>query len=292
MRPCPTAYCNGAFVAVEKAALPLMDRGLLFGHAAYEVTAVFAGRAVDEAAHLARLERTLTGLALPMPLPAGEFAAIQAELIVRNGLEEGLVYLQVTAGAGETRDFAGPETFAPSLFAFCQEKSLIGAPARDGISAILVEETRWARRDLKTTQLVSQALAYRRAREQGAATAVFVEHGRVTEAASANVWMVDGEGRLTTRDLSPAILAGVTRAAVLESEAEVLEATFSPDALAGAREAFTSSAGALIVPLVELDGRPIGTGRPGPVTRRVQRAYYARLGADLADRAPWARQED
>ncbi|HAE26165.1 MAG TPA: D-alanine aminotransferase, partial [Hyphomonas adhaerens] len=152
--------------------------------------------------------------------------------------------------------------------------------------------TRWKRRDMKTVQLLSQALAYRAAREAGAETAFMIEDGLVTEAASANAWIVDAEGRLITRELSHSILPGITRAGVASllaaSGLEMVERAFTPEEAASAKEVFTTSSGAIVAPVVALDGKPIGDGKPGPVTRRIQRLYYEAMGADVAAVAPWA----
>ncbi len=285
-------YLDGEFLEADRAKVSIFDRGFLFGHAAYEVTAVYDGALIDWPGHAARLMRTLHGLEIAMTLSPERLQAMQTELLARNSCREGLVYLNVSAGAYGGRDFAGPDHLVAKVMAFVTAKGLIGAPARDGISAISRPDTRWMRRDLKTTQLLSQALAYRAAREADAVTAWMHEDGMVTEAASANAWIVTAQGELVTRALSVHILAGITRAAVLEGAADagasVSERTFSLSEVAGAREAFTTSAGALIVPVVRFDGQAIGDGRPGPVTRRIQRRYYERIGADVARAAPWA----
>lgn len=240
---------------------------------------------------MSRLGRTLAGIGIPDPLKGDGWGKVHRDLIDYNNLTEGLIYLQVTAGAYGLRDFAGPEEFEPTVFLYADARPLIGATARDGIRAIFLDDTRWKRRDMKTTQLLSQALAYRAARQAGADTAFMVEDGRVTEAASANAWIVDAEGQLVTRDLSPSILPGITRAGVLDllegSGLHLVERAFTPDEALGAKEAFTTSAGAMIAPVIAIDGQAIGTGKPGPVTRQVQRLYYQAMGADVASVAPW-----
>ncbi len=279
MACCPCVYLDGAFLPAAEARIPVFDRGFLFAHSAYEVTAVCGGRLVDLDAHIARLQRTLKGLELSIDLDAAALATLHAELVARNQLEEGVIYLQVTAGGDLGRDFAGPDHFQPRLFLFADARQLVDHRADAGIAAITLRDTRWARRDLKTTQLLSQALAYRTARAAGAETAILHEDGHVTEAASANVWVVDADGQLSTRDLSPAILGGVTRAAILDLKApDLIERSTPVDALLAAREVFLSSSGALILPVVEIDGVPIGDGLPGPVTRAVQSAYWDRIG--------------
>ncbi len=282
-------YLDGAFVRTEAARISPFDRGYLFAHAAYEVTAVFNGRLVDFGDHLARLGRTLAGIEI-LP-PEEDLVAVHQELLARNDLAEGLVYLQATAGNQGPRDFAGPEELYPSLFLFSTAMPLIGDKARDGIAAISLEDTRWKRRDMKTTQLLSQALAYRAARRAGATTAIMHEDGFVTEAASANAWIVTPDGTLVTRDLSRALLPGITRGSVLGllrgAGLAVEERAFTLDEMRGAAEAFTSSTGVVIAPVLSLDATPIGSGKPGPVTRAVQRLYYQHIGADPALRAPW-----
>tara|TARA_R110000751_G_scaffold152166_3_gene257141 strand:+ start:1810 stop:2694 length:885 start_codon:yes stop_codon:yes gene_type:complete len=291
MTICTTAYLNGAFCSAADARISPFDRGFLFAHAAYEVTAVYGGHLVDFGGHMSRLGRTLAGIGIPDPLKGDGWGKVHRDLIDYNNLTEGLIYLQVTAGAYGLRDFAGPEEFEPTVFLYADARPLIGATARDGIRAIFLDDTRWKRRDMKTTQLLSQALAYRAARQAGADTAFMVEDGRVTEAASANAWIVDAEGQLVTRDLSPSILPGITRAGVLDllegSGLHLVERAFTPDEALGAKEAFTTSAGAMIAPVIAIDGQAIGTGKPGPVTRQVQRLYYQAMGADVASVAPW-----
>ncbi|MFN4023318.1 MAG: aminotransferase class IV [Hyphomonas sp.] len=291
MTICPLVHLNGAILPLAEAHISPLDRGFLFAQAAYEVTAVYAGRFVDLEGHIARLSRTLQGIGILGPHGAEGWAALHRDLAARNALTEGLVYLQVTGGAYDARDFAGPEVFTPTVFAYADTKALIGPAARDGIRAVFVDDTRWKRRDMKTTQLLSQALAYRAAKEQGAETALMVEDGFVTEAASANAWIVTKSGEIITRDLSPAILPGITRAGVMRLREAggftITERAFTPDEALAAAEVFTTSAGAMIAPVIALGGQPVGTGRPGPVTRRIQRHYYEAMGADVAKAAPW-----
>lgn len=292
MPVCPTVYLNGSFLALEEARISPLDRGFLFAHAAYEVTAVYNGRFVDLEGHIARLDRTLKGISIRNPLSKEAWHALHADLIARNKMPEGLVYLEVTGGAYDTRDFAGPQDFVPTVFAYADAKPLIGAAARDGIRAVFRDDTRWKRRDMKTTQLLSQALAYRAAKAEGADTAFMVEDGFVTEAASANAWIVTGQGEIITRDLSASILPGITRAGVMALQGKggftITERAFTPDEAVNAAEVFTTSAGAMIAPVTHLDGKAISGGKPGPVTRKIQRLYYEAMGADVSAAAPWA----
>jgi len=285
----PIVFLNGQFLTAETAQISPFDRGFLFAHAAYEVTAVYNGKLIDFDAHLARLARTLEGLEIPL---TDDLAALHQELIKRNALKEGLVYLQVTAGDYGHRDFYGPETFSPSLFLFATAKPLIGELARNGLTAITLEDTRWARRDLKTTQLLSQTLAYRKARRADAHTAFMHEDGLITEAASANAWIVLADGTLLTRNLSSALLPGITRQTLLslldKAGLHTEERAFSVTEAKAASECFTSSTGVVIAPVLKLDDTLVGSGKPGPVTRAVQRTYYNYIGADVARVAPWA----
>lgn len=287
----PWVYLDGHYVSVNEARISPFDRGFLFAHAAYEVTAVFAGAMIDFVGHNARLERTLDGICLANPHDQVAWKGLHDALIAKNELQEGLVYLQVSGGAYGGRDFAGPDILTPTVFMFSVAKPILGENAKNGIAAITLPDTRWARRDLKTTQLLSQALAYRSAKEGGQQTAIMHEDGLVTEAASANIWIVTQQGEVITRELSRAILPGITRAAVLSSlqstGVPVVESAFSLGALSGAREVFATSAGALIAPIIEIDGKAVGDGKPGPITRQVQRSYYQAMGADLGERAPW-----
>ena len=281
-------YFDGAILPSSDVRLSPYDRGFLFAHAAYEVTAVYGGKLIDFDDHIARLRRTLSGIEIEFP--EVDFAALHRELIKRNALTEGLVYVQVTAGDQGPRDYYGPERLKPSVFIFVTHKILIGQVARDGLSAISIDDTRWGRRDLKTTQLLTQTLAYRAARRAGAETAILHEDGVITEAASANLWIVTADGTLVTRDLSAALLPGITRARLLallsDNGMSVAERASTLVELKNAREAFTSSTGVVIAPVLELDGAPIGSGVPGPITRLVQSHYYQYLGADLSE-IPW-----
>lgn len=291
MSPAEIVYLNGVFVNKDEACLSPFDRGFLFAQAAYEVTAVFGGRLIDFEAHLARLVRTLDGIEIPAKEVCETLHQMHLDLLARNQVSEGFVYLQITGGAYGKRDFAGPETLMPGLFMFCEARNLIGERARDGVASITIEDQRWKRRDYKTTQLLSQALAYREAERAGAFGAIMQEDGFVTEAASANLWVVLDEGRLVTRNLGREILPGITRQSVLahlqREGMQVEERAITIEELAAANEIFTTSATGLVLPVVELDHKPVGPGKPGPVTRRVQDVYYRGIGADIAARAPW-----
>ena len=270
-------YVNGAFVDRAAAHVSVFDRGFLFADGIYEVCAVLDGKLVDNDAHLARLQRSLAEIELPSPLGHDAIVAVQRELVVRNGLSEGLVYMQVTRGAAD-RDFAFPEGATPTFVAFAQARRIIGAPAAEtGVAAITVPDLRWARRDIKSVALLAQVLAKQAARKAGAAEAFMVEDGFVTEGSSSTAFIVTTAGEIVTRPLSTAILPGCTRKAILklaeEKRMRLVERAFSVDEAYAAAECFFTSATAFVMPVVTLDGRPVADGRPGPATRRLREIY-------------------
>jgi D-alanine transaminase len=272
-------YVNGAYVPEEEARVSVFDRGFLFADAVYEVTAVLGGKLVDFGRHLKRLHRSLAALDMALPAGDADLLAIHRELIARNALVEGVVYLQATRGVAD-RDFAYPEGVEPTLVMFTQAKAVIDNPtARRGISVASVPDIRWGRRDIKTVQLLFPAMAKMAAKAKGADDAWLVEDGFVTEGSSNNAWIVTRSGTLVTRGLSEAILHGITRAAVLKFAAEaqirVEERRFTIAEAQGAAEAFTTSASGLVMPVVEIDGVKLGDGTPGPVARHLREIYLA-----------------
>jgi D-alanine transaminase len=272
-------YVNGSYLPEEAAAISIFDRGFLFADAVYEVTSVLDGRLIDLGAHLRRLHRSLDALEIPTPMGDAELAAIHRELVARNSVAEGLVYLQVTRGAAD-RDFAWPEHAEPGLVLFTQARALADTPAaRDGIRVISLPDIRWRRRDIKTVQLLAPSWCKMQAKRAGKDDAWLVEDGFVTEGTSNNAYIVTVDGVIVTRDLSEAILSGITRAAVLalaaEAQLRVEERPFTVAETQGAAEAFITAASAFVTPVVEIDGRPIGDGRPGPLVRRLRELYLA-----------------
>jgi D-alanine transaminase len=271
-------YLNGAFLPFEEARVPIMDRGFLFADGIYEVSAIIDGRLVDNAAHLARLDRSLGEIGIRNPHDAAGWEKLQTELVARNGVREGLVYMQVTRGVAE-RDFAFPKAgTAPTVMMFTQAKTVLANPlAESGARVITVEDLRWKRRDIKSVALLAQVLAKQQAAEAGVAEAWMVEDGAVTEGSSSTAFIVSRERVLVTRPLSTALLPGITRASVLKLAAEAdlrVEERLIPVAEAyEAQEAFYTSASAFVMPVVEIDGRSIGEGRPGPLTRRLRELY-------------------
>jgi len=277
-----TAYVNGDFFPVEKAKISIYDRGFLFADGVYEVTAVIDGQLIDNPAHLERLKRSLGEIQLDLPVTYPELSAIMSELVLKNRLDEGAVYLQVTRGPAK-RDFAFPENSSPSLVLFTMEYPVVNSPAaRTGIDIITLEEIRWARRDIKSVALLGQVLAKQAAAAAGAGEAWFVEDGLVTEGASSSAFIVTGENEIVTRVADRSILPGITRKAVIALAAEtgstLVERSFSVAEAKAAAEAFITSASSLVLPVVSIDGSKIGGGTPGSMSRRLRELYldYAR----------------
>lgn len=272
----------------EDARISIFDRGFLFGDAIYEVTAVLAGRLIDNDLHLDRLERSLAALSIPMPAPRARLEQIQAELLTRNDLREGTIYLQVSRGEAD-RDFLYPEGLAPNFIAFTQARKLADTPAqRNGIVVDLAEDPRWAKRDIKTAMLLGQVLTKRQARAAGYDDVWMVEGGLVTEGSSSTAFIVTHDGQIVTRPNSRSTLPGCTRKAVMRvcdnHGLRLEERAFSPDEARAAAEAFATSASSFVTPVVRIGDAPIGNGRPGPITRRIQSYYMeAALGAEPAN---------
>lgn len=272
-------FVNGAYVPEEEAKVSVFDRGFLMADGVYEVTSVMDGRIVDFPGHMARLRRSLAELGMDSPATDEELLGIHRELVARNGLGHGMVYLQVTRGAPAERDFAFPEPGTPpTLVLFTQSKpGLVDNPlARTGIAVVSIPDARWARRDIKTVQLLWPSMGKMIAKGQGADDAWMVEDGLVTEGTSNNAYIVRGS-TIVTRGLGSEILSGITRAAVLrharEAQMKVEERPFTLEEAMAADEAFITSATTFVLPVVRIDGRPVGAGEPGPVARRLREIY-------------------
>ena len=272
-----TVYVNGDYVPEGEARVSVFDRGFLFADGVYEVTSVLDGRLIDFAGHAARLRRSLAELDMPSPATDEALLAIHRELVARNAVEEGMVYLQVTRGAAD-RDFAYPAQAEPTLVLFTQAKALVENPAAGrGISVISIPDRRWGRRDIKTVQLLYPSMGKMMARAEGADDAWMVEDGFVTEGTSNNAYIVTRDGTIVTRHLGEEILHGITRAAVLrmarESQMRVEERPFTLEEAQEAAEAFVTSASTFVMPVVRIDGRAVAEGTPGPVARRLREIY-------------------
>ena len=274
-----TVYVNGDYLPEEEATVSIFDRGFLMADGVYEVTSVLGGKLIDFAGHAARLSRSLGELEMANPLSSEELLEIHRELVIRNGIDEGMIYLQITRGNPGDRDFAFPPADTkPTVVLFTQSKPGLATnpTARVGIKVISVPDIRWGRRDIKTVQLLYPSLAKMAAKKAHVDDAWFVEDGLVTEGTSNNVYIVKG-GRIITRPLGNDILHGITRAATLrfarEAQMEIEERAFSIEEAQGADEAFFTSASAFVMPVVEIDGKPVGQGTPGPVAARLREIY-------------------
>lgn len=281
-----TVYVNGAYLPEEDAKISIFDRSFIFGDGIYEVSAVIGGKLVDCEAHLARLERSCGEIRLALPWSRPELVAIHEELIKRNKLDEGGIYLQVSRGAAD-RDFAFPANVTPTLVMFTQERNMSKAPAaKTGIKVVSCPDLRWARRDIKSVNLLAPVLAKQFAAESGAQEAWLVEDGVVTEGASSTAWIVKGK-TLISRPLSNKVLPGITRKAVLaylgETDFKFEERAFTLDEALDAEECFITSATSLVMPVVSVDGHTIHNGAPGPTAIRLREIYldFAKKGGAL-----------
>ncbi len=270
-------YVNGEFVPEDEAKVSVFDRGFLFADGVYEVTSVLGGKLIDFAGHARRLWRSLGELQMDAPVTEDELLEIHRELVARNDVVDGLVYLQVTRGAAD-RDFVFPKGAKPTLVLFTQSKpGLADNPvAKKGIKVISIEDIRWGRRDIKTVQLLYPSMGKMAAKKEGCDDAWLVEDGHVTEGTSNNAYIVK-DGKIITRNLSSDILHGITRAAVLrfarEAQMEVEERPFTIAEAQDADEAFVTSASTFVMPVVEIDGAKVGAGEPGPVATRLREIY-------------------
>ena len=270
-------YVNGEYLDEAEAKISVFDRGFLFADAVYEVSSVLARKLIDNKGHLQRLARSLGELNISAPASNEEITAIQTLLIEKNNLDQGLVYLQVTRGAAD-RDFTYPKDAKPSLVMFTQEKNLLQSPAAEkGISVITTPDIRWQRRDIKTVALLAASMAKMEAKKAGADDAWLVENGFITEGSSSNAYIITQDGKMVTRHLGTEILAGITRQAALKlAKAEnicIEERPFSVDEALHAAEAFITSATTFVTPVIAIDGKQIGDGRPGPVSRKLREIY-------------------
>lgn len=275
-----TVYLNGAYVPEEDAKISIFDRGFLMADGVYEVTSVIDGKLIDFDGHTARLDRSLRELDMENPISRDDLLEAHRELVRLNAINEGLVYLQITRGAPNDRDFVfpDPDETPQTIVMFTQNKpGLAENPtAKTGIKIISIEDIRWGRRDIKTVQLLYPSMGKMMAKKQGADDAWMVEDGAVTEGTSNNAYIVK-DGKIITRALSNDILHGITRAAVLrfaqEAQMEVIERDFTIAEAQEADEAFITSASNFVMPVVEIDSQPLGTGTPGPLVTRLREIY-------------------
>ncbi len=274
-----TVYLNGAWLPEEDAKISIFDRGFLFADAIYEVTAVIDGKLIDYAGHAARLNRSLSELGIECPATPEAMLEIHREIVKRNALQEGLIYLQISRGPAD-RDFLFPVAPTPTLTLFTQTKNIQANPtAQTGISVVTLPDLRWSRRDIKTVQLLYPSMAKMEAKSRGADDAWLIDDGLITEASSANAHIVTKDGVLVTRDLSTALLHGITRASVLDlaraNGIPAQERAFTPQEAKQAAEAFITSATSFVQPVVRIDDVTIGDGSPGPISQRLRQLYLA-----------------
>jgi len=279
------AYVNGRYVPHEMAQVHVEDRGYQFADGVYEVVAVDSGRLVDAEPHYDRLERSLDELAIAHPMSRRALDVVLRETVRRNRVRDGIVYLQVTRGVAR-RDHAFPEVSLPGVVVTARRGSRPPpANIENGVRVVTLPDIRWERCDIKSISLLPNVLAKQAAREAGAFEAWQVDgEGNITEGASTNAWIVDADGNLVTRPLANTILSGITRlvlkALVEESGAKVIERPFSVEEAKTAREAFITSTTSFVTPVVQIDDRVIGNGKPGSTTARLVALYEAHLQAN------------
>lgn len=275
------AYVNGRYVPLRDATVNVEDRAFQFADGVYEVCEVRGGRLIDEGRHLARLSRSLDAIRIPMPMAAEAIGAVLREVVRRNRVADGIVYLQVSRGVAP-RNHAFPLKAVPPGFVVTARRINPAEGeqrAADGIAVITLPENRWGRVDIKTVGLLPNVLAKQQARSAGAYEAWFVDStGLVTEGSSTNAWIVTGDGRLVTRQTDHGILGGITRSVLIDMLAAerltVEERAFSVEEAMAASEAFISAASTIVLPVVRIDDQPIGSGRPGPVAKWLRTAFH------------------
>lgn len=274
-----TVYLNGDYLPEEDAKISIFDRSFLMADGVYEVTSVLGGKLIDFDGHRARLERSLNELDMQKPAGFDDLLEIHRELVRLNDIDEGMIYLQVSRGSAGDRDFAYPSAdVKPTLVLFTQNKpGLADSPkAKEGFKVISIADQRWGRRDIKTVQLLYPSMGKMMAKAAGCDDAWMVEDGAVTEGTSNNAYIVKGD-TIVTRHLGNEILHGITRAAVLrfarEAQMKVEERPFTIEEAQAADEAFITSASTFVMPVVEIDGAPVGTGTPGPIAARLREIY-------------------
>ncbi|MFN6924800.1 MAG: D-amino-acid transaminase [Tabrizicola sp.] len=279
-----TVYVNGTYLPETEAKVSIFDRGFLMADGVYEVTSVLDGKLIDFDGHMKRLERSLRELEMTCPLSTDELLVMHRELVARNGIDQGMIYLQVTRGNPGDRSFLFPDASVPgTVVAFTQNiPNLADAPAaKTGFRVITIPDLRWSRVDIKTVQLLYPSMGKMAAKKAGVDDSWFIdEAGMVTEGTSNNAYIVKGN-RIITRQLGSDILHGITRAAVLrlaaEAQFEIEERPFSPAEAKEADEAFATAASIFVMPVVEVDGMPVGTGKPGPVAIRLREIYLEEM---------------
>ena len=280
-------YVNGKYFDKNDAVVSVFDRGFLFADSVYEVTAVINGFLVDWNAHFSRLKNSLKEINLNFNIQEKDIFSIQKNLIEKNKIKEGLVYIQVTRGIGE-RDFNFSETqFKPTIVIFTQEKKILNTDrAKEGIKIVLLEEKRWKRRDIKTTQLLASSMAKSEASKIGKDDCWFIENGFVTEGSSSNAFIINDNNEVITRELSHNLLGGITRSSLLhfckKNNMKFRESKFTELEAKNANEAFITSATNFVVPVIEIDGDKVGKGVVGSHVKKFQKLYLNEIQKRLS----------
>ncbi len=275
------AYVNGRYLPMRNAMVHIEDRGYQFADGVYEVCEVRGGRLIDERRHLARLQRSLGELRIRLPMSLAALGIVLREVIAKNRIGYGIVYLQITRGVARRDHAFPPPEVPPSVVVTARflNRARNEALAAKGIAVVSVPDNRWGRVDIKTIGLLPNVLARQAAIEQGAREALFVDKdGTVTEGASTNAWIVTEAGTVVTRPPDHAILRGITRTVLFEAiKAQGLaieERPFTLEEAYAAREAFVTAASQIVLPVVRIDDRMIGDGRPGPVATALRREFH------------------
>lgn len=279
------AYVNGRYLPHRRASVHIEDRGFQFADGAYEVIAINGGALVDEGLHLRRLHRSLKELRMDLPMSDAAFRAVIREVVRRNGVADGIIYMQVTRGAAP-RDFPFPKGVRPSVVMTARRTRPIDPRLlEEGGKVITIPDIRWGRPDIKSVALLPNALGKQRAKEAGAYEAWQVDgDGNVTEGTSSNAWIITDRGEVVTRQADTSILNGITRIgliSLIEQEGlRLVERPFSVAEAKAAREAFMTSSSNFVIPIVRIDETPVADGRPGTVTRKLRDFYtrYAMVG--------------
>lgn len=275
-----TVYVNGEYLPENEAKVSIFDRGFLFADGIYEVTTVVDGKLIGFEGHIKRLQRSADELKMNIKVDEAEMLDIHRQLVERNNITQGMIYLQYTRGNPGDRDFAfPPEGTKPTLVMFTQEKQVTGTSVEEnGLKVVSLEDLRWGRRDIKTVQLLYPSLAKMEAKERGADDAWLMQDGCVTEGTSNNAYIVK-DGTIITRDLSNDILHGITRKSILACarllQMKVEERAFTIEEAYAADEAFATSASGFANPVVEIDGKAVGTGKPGEVCAKLRELYLS-----------------
>lgn len=289
------AYVNGRYLPLGRATVHVEDRGYQFADGVYEVCLIRNGHFVDEALHMARLSRSLGELKIRWPVIPNALAVIAREIVLRNGIRDGLLYIQITRGVAPRNHPFPSGNVTPTLVLMARSTDLAAGDrqAEEGVAVVTRPDIRWQRVDIKTVSLLPNVLAKQSAKEEGAVEAWLVDRdGFITEGSSTNAWIVSSDGVLMTRKASDGILRGVTRTVVFEmldgSDIRFEERRFTVDEALAAREAFLTSAGNLVMPVISIDRKPIGGGKPGPIATELRRLFLDHAKASALRYTPQA----